>query len=240
MGFVYYGCPPKPSAPVVDCISETFETYQNVLALKRVCLAFSLFVPFVKDLKVFGPGNRLFFHVKSSCLSYAFSPPQRIPLNLAAFACVGRSTAPQQTEAPYLSFAALQHIRTENAFLFSYSLSRKASKCLWPRPWKQPSLGLATPSMTFASPALGRIFHLPTLMGFALQSFTPSLKPLKSFDLNFSVFALFRKTLRLLAGALTYSSSEKAVPFFATQQVKSGQDRMLSWALWTSQGFSLF
>lgn len=176
--------------------------------------------------------------MKSSCLSYVFSPPERISLSLAAFDCLGRSTAPQQPKAPCLSFLALQHLRIGNAFLFTFSLSRKASKYLWPRSWKQPPLGLATPSVILAFPALGRVFQLPTLLGFALQSFAPSLKPLNSFEFNLSVSALFRETQKPLAGAFASFSSEKAVPFLATQPVKSGQGLLLSWALWTSQVFS--
>lgn len=85
-------------------------------------------------------------------------------------------------------------------------------------------IGFGYPFDDITISILGRFFQLPTLMGFALQSFAHCLKPMKSFDSNLSALALFRKTRRLYAGAPASSSSGNAVPLFATQRVRSGRD----------------
>lgn len=60
------------------------------------------------------------------------------------------------------------------------------------------------------------------------------------FRFHISVSALFRKTHRLFAGALTFHSSEKAVSLFATQRVRPGRDRFAFLSLLDLSGFLFF
>jgi len=75
-------------------------------------------------------------------------------------------------QAPRLSFSALQHFRLTAPF-FSLSVPEKRLKTSCSGLQKSHTQGLATLSVVSASVNLGNLFQLPTLLGFALQSFPP-------------------------------------------------------------------
>jgi len=89
---------------------------------------------------------------------------------------------------------ALQHIRTRKPF-FSLSF-RKASedRCRGPRKYRPQ--GLATLAAVSASPALGSVSQLPTLLGFALQSFAPSPGSEDSFESTLPLRRFLAKPIR--------------------------------------------
>jgi len=77
------------------------------------------------------------------------------------------------SQAPRLSFHALQHFRLKAPF-FSLPVPGKRLKTSCPGLQKSHTQGLATLSAVSATLNLGNLFQLPTLLGFALQSFAPS------------------------------------------------------------------
>jgi hypothetical protein len=75
-------------------------------------------------------------------------------------------------QAPRLSFSALQHFRYQAPFC-SLSVPEKRLRIHCPDSQKSHTQGLATLSAVSATRYLGNLSQLPTLMGFALQSFPP-------------------------------------------------------------------
>jgi len=77
------------------------------------------------------------------------------------------------SSVPRLSSLALQHFRPTEPFL-SLPVPGKRLKTHCPGLQKSHTQGLATLSVVSATSNLGNLFQLPTLLGFALQSFAPS------------------------------------------------------------------
>lgn len=80
------------------------------------------------------------------------------------------------------------------------------------------------------APNLGNLFQLPTLLGFALQSFHLSRGSEKGFPLLLSALRLSHQTLRPNACLpAAYSPRKNRAPL-APRGFSSGRDRLLSWA----------
>lgn len=86
---------------------------------------------------------------------------------------IGRHLYPQSKKAPRLSCLTLQHVHKVAALFFTASVD-DASLGLYLGPRKSRIQGLATLFAVLARDFLEGFFQPPTLVGFALQSFSPS------------------------------------------------------------------
>lgn len=75
--------------------------------------------------------------------------------------------------------ATLQHIQIEKPFFFTW-LSPSVQTAL-PHRLKVPPAGFGYPLGGLSPSILGSLFHLPTLLGFALQGFAPTSQPTLGF-----------------------------------------------------------
>jgi len=75
---------------------------------------------------------------------------------------------------PRISSSALQHLQVRQPFFSTPTFGRSAVKSV-PSSTEAHSQGLATLSVSvlLSQLTLGSLFQLPTLLGFALQSFSP-------------------------------------------------------------------
>jgi len=77
--------------------------------------------------------------------------------------------------------------------------------------------------------SLEGLFQPPTLLGFALQSFSPVKVIDGAFQLHLSALALFYKTFQLCTGASTaYSHFTSRAPLCASQRIRLGRGQLLS------------
>jgi len=133
-----------------------------------------------------------------------------------------------------LSFSALQHLKIKRPFSSLLS-KRPAGFC--PAYRKSRTQGLATLSTALALSIRGSLFQLPTLLGFALQSFLPLGKPVESFESTFPLLRFSIRPFSLMPALQRLSSPHEAVLLFAARRFSSGRSLLLSWAFW-SLGFS--
>lgn len=106
-------------------------------------------------------------------LSCTSTPPQRLSPSRAAFSSrvLGR---PEATEkAPRLSFPDPSAFSNKRTLLFTWVFPCVEVVFALPTSKSHPQ-GLATLSMALVSFIPGSLFQLPTLLGFALQSFAPT------------------------------------------------------------------
>jgi hypothetical protein len=109
------------------------------------------------------------------------------PCNSAVFAVPLVVDYDKETSnTPCISTHTLQHIQMEAPF-FSHNLWLCVSDCLHFQSEKSRPQGLATLSTMFSPypSTLGFVFQKPTLMGFALQSFTPPAQSTSCFHEGF-------------------------------------------------------
>jgi hypothetical protein len=147
------------------------------------------------------------------------------------------STSELFVSAPRLSFWALQHFRIRKPY-FSSSLLRRRLRNM-PSSSKVSPSGFGYPLGDLCLPILGSLFQLPTLMGFALQSFSLLLEPINPFRIDLPALALSYKTSRLRTGAsAAYCSLQKPCSSLLPRMFSSGRSLLLSWAF-GSLGLSL-
>jgi hypothetical protein len=162
-------------------------------------------------------------------LSRALTLPQRLPPKLAAATSRPRVECGPAGLAPCLSFSALQHIRSDGR-LFSLPHS-EASSSFCPRRRRSRPQGLATLSTASAPSNLGSLFQLPTLLGFALQSFLPSSRSTEPFN---PVSPLSRFPVKPVQASQRRPSDllpkRKPDPLHALRRVSSERGPLLSWA----------
>jgi hypothetical protein len=102
-----------------------------------------------------------------------------------------------------------------------------------------PHSGFGYPLCGLSLPGLGDLFQSPTLLGFALQSFSPSLGSSRPFERDLHSCAFLRNLTKDLVAALQrFCPPAKAEPP-APRRVNSGWDPLLSWAFPASQVFSV-
>jgi len=121
------------------------------------------------------------------------------------------------------------------ALLFAPLSKRPADFC--PAYRKSRTQGLATLSTASALQIPGSLFQLPTLLGFALQSFFPRGGPADSFDSTSPLLRFPIKPRSLMPALQRFPSPNEAVLLFATRRFSSGRSLLLSWAF-GSLGFS--
>jgi len=124
--------------------------------------------------------------------------------------------------------------------LFSASSFWKDVLQVLPFPQEAPLSGFGYPHSGLCLFILGSLFQLPTLMGFALQSFTLSLGGRNDVSVVSIRSCAFVHNLIGHAPALQrVHPTQKAGPLVASRRISPGRDRMLSWALRSSRS-SLF
>jgi hypothetical protein len=123
-------------------------------------------------------------------------------------------------QAPRLSFFALQHFRVKRPF---FSLSRASEKRCAALQKSHPQ-GLATLSMVSALFTLGSLFQLPTLLGFALQSFAPSRGSKNPFEFSSPLRRFPIKPPGLMPALQRLCPPGKAVSLAASRRLRSGRD----------------
>jgi len=103
------------------------------------------------------------------------------------------------------------------------------------RVWLPSGRRLSTPH------SLGNLFQPPTLLGFALQSFTPVVWSKKTFTLFFPFLRFLTKPFSLVSALqrLTPTTTSR-VPFVASQRVRLGRDHGCSLELFDLLGFHFF
>jgi hypothetical protein len=131
---------------------------------------------------------------QTDCASRALGRHLSVAPKLAARSPRAAPTGGFNHLAPRLSFLALQHFRTP-APLFSLPF-QEASKNCCPSSWRSRPQGLATLSAVLATKALGSIFQPPTLLGFALQSFTLSPPSVGPFESTFPLLRFLTKPVK--------------------------------------------
>jgi hypothetical protein len=95
--------------------------------------------------------------------------------------------------------------------------------------------GLATLSAVSATLTLGSLFQLPTLMGFALQSFSPFPRSMGSFELTLRPRAFLQNLSALYRRPGGFIPRKKPGLLLRSRRVSSGRDPLLSWVFWPSR-----
>jgi len=99
-----------------------------------------------------------------------------------------------------------------------------------------PSSGFGYPLDGLCLFTLGSLFQLPTLVGFALQSFRLSLGGRNSVSTtSFRSCAFLHNLIGHVSALQRVHPTKKAEPLVASRRISPGRDRMLSWAHWSSR-----
>lgn len=153
------------------------------------------------------PGRPL-LHFDAASASYFFCAA-RIPASHA-------DHDPLSTGTSHRASIALQHFRTGESL---FSPSEEGVFQVLPYLEEASLSGFGYPLSDFHSPPLGGLFQLPTLLGYALQSFSPVRRSTSDFSLLFPSSRFPVKPFGLTPAPRRLSPTEPAVPLIANSSV---------------------
>jgi hypothetical protein len=129
---------------------------------------------------------------------------------------------------------ALQRFLDQLAHFFAPSLEEASGK-LCPCSQMSRPQGLATLSAVSVELTLGSFSQLPTLLGFALQSFSPHPRSMGSFERILHPRAFLQNLSALYRRPGGFIPRIKPGLFVRSRRVSSGRGPWLSWAFWPSR-----